>query len=117
MKIKTAGILYTILLLAFALPSIAVTWANDTPRVLALEITIDLIVIAGVILAIAGLKHRSWLAMIVLAVIGETYLLATDSRATTANIILWFIVLAPAIYFHLIIVGIKRKITQTPTSI
>lgn len=109
MQIKTIGILYTVLLVAFAIPSIAVTWANDTPSVLALEITIDLIIIGGVILAISGLRHRSWIVMIGLAVTGEAYLLLTDRRLTISNIILWCIVLAPALYFHSIIVVRSSK--------
>jgi hypothetical protein len=112
MNIKTAGIIYTVLLLFFALSSIAVTWANDLPMVLAVEIATDLIIIVGVILAIGGLRHRVWIVFIALAAIGEIYLLATDNRAVTSDNILWGIVLAPAFYFNSLIVGLRSQIIK-----
>jgi len=109
MKIKIVGIVYIFLLLVFALSSIFPTWANNSSEILAVEIIVDLIFIAGVILSIRGLRHRGWIVPFIIALMGETYLLIISKQTTTTDILLWCIILAPALYFHSVIIGLRSN--------
>ena len=109
MKIKTISIVYLFLLLVFALSSIVVTWSNDSSGILALEVIVNLIFLAGVILSIKGLRHRGWILPLIIAILGEAYLLLIDIRAKQSDILLWCFILAPAFYFHLTVIGFWGK--------
>jgi hypothetical protein len=103
--VKMVQIIYTGALVIFAVSSTLMTWANDEIIVLGLEIGADLVIIAGVILAAAGVKQKKWIIFMILAMIAEIYLLATETRATALDKTIWITLLAPALYFHATVVG------------
>ena len=102
-------IIYSLILLSLAVGSIAITSVKDTALIIVLELAVDITLITGVILYI---KHRSfswWRVLFISAVLGECYLLATDKSTDSLDIVIWVLVLLPALILNSSVAGLTRR--------
>jgi hypothetical protein len=102
-------IIYALLLIGLAIGSIAISLANDEALVIALELMVDVTLIAGVVLYVKRLSFNWWRVLFIGAVLGECYLLATDRKLETQVFIIWVLVLLPALILNSSVAGLTQR--------
>ena len=106
-------IIYSVFLVALAIGSTIVVYANDTPPILILELVVDITLIIGVILYIKNYSFNWWRVFFVGALMGECYLLFIESALDTVDVIIWGLVLLPAFVLNSSVAGLTRQIQPT----
>ncbi len=102
---KILIIIYSLIILVFAGASSFITWANNPIMILFVEILVDTVLLLGIVLSLCDKHIKWWFIPFVLAVIGEVYLLVADDRIGIKEAIQWTLILVPAIYLHLRVIG------------
>ena len=110
-------IIYFLIVLVFAIGSLLITWSNDPPIILLLEIFVDIVILSGIILSLYDKFIKWWLIPFVFSVTGEVFLLTIDERVGIEEAIQWALILLPAVYFNLKVIGFigNRKLLKSDT--
>lgn len=93
-----------------------ITCANDPKTIFFLEISIDTVILFGILLSLYNKFIKWWLIPFLFSAVGEVYLLANDERIATKEAIQWVLILLPAVYLNLKVVGFigNRKSKSQP---
>jgi hypothetical protein len=100
---------YLLLLLGFGVSSSIVTWASEDLRVLIIEICTNAIFLAGVALFALRARLRWWIALFGLAAVGESFLLFTSDDTTAKDVLLWVLILLPAVVMNLAVANVLGR--------
>ncbi len=105
---KVTTIIYSLIVLAFAVASSLISWANDTSTIFMMELIVDIIIISGILLSLSDKRLQWWIVLLIIAIVGEIYLLSIDPRSGLKESFQWSIILLPALYLNLQVTGLLK---------
>jgi hypothetical protein len=110
---KSVVIAYFIILLALTPASVITTYAWNTFDMFVLDTIVSFLIAAGAYLYIRGRTYAAWKGVFLLAILGESFLLFTDTRMSFHDILMWLVVLTPAFVMNAKVAGITMLLQGT----
>jgi len=105
-------IVYSLFLVILAIGSSFIVYAKDATPILALELAVDITLIAGVILYVRRYQFSWWRVLFVGAVVGECYLLFTEPTSELLDTVIWVLILLPAFVVNLSVASLTRQTSR-----
>jgi hypothetical protein len=102
-------IAYILILIILAIPSATIIFVNNPTFFFGIELSVDIILITGVILYTIGIRTHWWTAFVFIAILGEIFLLGGVSPTEYIEAIFWVVILLPAIYMNFKVSNIVRQ--------
>ena len=102
---KILVIVYLLIVIFLVIESSLITWTNDPRAIFFMEISVDIVILVGIILSLNDKTIKWWVIPFVFSAIGEAFLLIIDTRVGIKEAIQWALILLPAIYFNLKVSG------------
>jgi hypothetical protein len=71
-----------------------------------MEMIVDIIIISGILLSLGSKRLQWWIILLMVAIVGEIYLISIDQRVGLTGSLYWLLVLLPALYLNLKVTGL-----------
>jgi hypothetical protein len=71
-----------------------------------MEMIVDIIIVSGILLSLGSKRLQWWIILLIVAIVGEIYLISIDQRVGFTDGLQWSLILLPALYLNLKVTGL-----------